>query len=139
LTAEKVRAAVDKKLKPKLAAVPQAPEADQLRASQADTLSGIRQGCGANCRLARREPRRRRRAGLPAGGAAWLAGAADADREGEDVSETLSPGGFCRGCRSHFCPHMAPHLYSEGERKRYLAEIRRAKNERLRARLERER
>jgi hypothetical protein len=34
---------------------------------------------------------------------------------------------------------MAPHLYSEGERKRYLAEIRRAKNERLRARLERER
>jgi hypothetical protein len=55
------------------------------------------------------------------------------------VSEAPSPGGFCRGCRSHFCPHMAPHLYSERERKNYLAEIRRAEQERLRERLERER
>jgi hypothetical protein len=34
---------------------------------------------------------------------------------------------------------MAPHLYSERERKNYLAEIRRAEQERLRERLERER
>jgi hypothetical protein len=54
------------------------------------------------------------------------------------VNETPAPGGFCRGCRSHFCPHMAPHLYTEAERKRYLAEIRKVEQERLRARLERE-
>jgi hypothetical protein len=52
------------------------------------------------------------------------------------MSEAPSPGGFCRGCRSHFCPHMAPHLYSERERRNYLAEIRRADKERLRARLD---
>jgi hypothetical protein len=31
-----------------------------------------------------------------------------------------SPSLFCRGCRSWFCPHAAPWLYSSDERDRYL-------------------
>jgi hypothetical protein len=38
---------------------------------------------------------------------------------------------FCRPCASHFCPHVAPHLYGKAEAARYLKEVERLRREKL--------
>jgi hypothetical protein len=35
---------------------------------------------------------------------------------------------FCRPCALHFCPHVAPHLYSNEEASRYLEEVERLRD-----------